>query len=167
MHAPVSIAPLIPATADQPDADYLQRCLQAQRAAYQAQPCPEAASRRAALRRLRSALQRHQDALAHAMAIDFGGRSAHESKLIDVLACVLHIDHAIAKVKRWMKPQRRSAELLFMGNSAWVEYQPKGVVGIIAPWNFPCYLAVGPLVAALAAGNRAMIKMSELTPNTT
>ena len=66
-----------------------------------------------------------------------------------------------------MKPRRRSTELLFLGNSVRVNYQPKGVVGVIGAWNFPLYLSVGPLVAALAAGNRVMIKMSELSPRAT
>jgi coniferyl-aldehyde dehydrogenase len=65
-----------------------------------------------------------------------------------------------------MKPSRRSAELLFFSNSLQVTYQPKGVVGVIVPWNFPIYLALGPLITALAAGNRVMIKMPEITPAT-
>jgi coniferyl-aldehyde dehydrogenase len=65
-----------------------------------------------------------------------------------------------------MKPSRRSTELLFLSNSLQVTYQPKGVVGVIVPWNFPIYLALGPLIAALAAGNRVMVKMSEVTPAT-
>lgn len=152
---------------DNPTPALLQTQLDQQRRAFNTQPFPTADSRLAALRRLKSALLKHQDAFAQAMSEDFGGRSTAESKLMDVMGCVLHIDHASAKLSRWMKPQRRHAELLFLGNSAWVEYQPKGVVGIIAPWNFPVYLSIGPLVAALAAGNRAMIKMSELTPQTT
>src|SRR5262245_66123663 len=65
-----------------------------------------------------------------------------------------------------MKTRRRSTELLFLTNSVKVMYQPKGVVGVIVPWNFPIYLALGPLAAALAAGNRVMIKMPEVTPAT-
>jgi coniferyl-aldehyde dehydrogenase len=141
--------------------------LERQRAAFERHPYPLAAERKAKLRRLRGALRRHQDRLSEAMAQDFGGRSRHESLLADVLGPVLAINHAAANVRRWMRPRRRRTELLFLFNRAWVEYQPKGVVGIISPWNFPVYLALGPLVAALAAGNRAMIKMSELTPATT
>ncbi|WP_082880369.1 aldehyde dehydrogenase family protein, partial [Oleiphilus sp. HI0128] len=77
----------------------------------------------------------------------------------------LEINHAVHKLKKWMKPSRRSTELLFTSNKAKVHYHPKGVVGIICPWNFPLYLALGPLIAALAAGNRAMIKMPENCPN--
>jgi coniferyl-aldehyde dehydrogenase len=97
---------------------------------------------------------------------DFGGRSRDESLLADVLGSVLAARHARRHLGRWMKPRRRATELLFFGNRAQVEFQPKGVVGIIAPWNFPVYLAIGPLVTALAAGNRALIKGSEYTPKT-
>jgi coniferyl-aldehyde dehydrogenase len=90
-----------------------------------------------------------------------------ECKMCDVLEPVLQIDHALANVKRWMKPQRRKTDLLFLTNSAKVVYQPKGIVGVIAAWNFPIIEAVGPLIMALAAGNRAMIKMSEFSPRST
>ncbi|MBS0373227.1 MAG: aldehyde dehydrogenase family protein [Proteobacteria bacterium] len=138
-----------------------------QRQAFAAAPYPAAAARRDALKRLRAALRRHQDLLAEAMSDDFGGRSHFESKMADVLGPVLEINHALGHLGRWMRSRRRSTELLFATNRAWVMYQPKGVIGIISPWNFPVYLAIGPLVAALAAGNRAMIKMSEFTPRTT
>ena len=137
-----------------------------QRVAFAADPYPDAASRRRRLKALRAALRRHQDLLAEAMDGDFGGRSTFESKMADVLGPVLEINHALGHLGRWMRSRRRRTELLFATNSAFVMYQPKGVVGIIAPWNFPIYLALGPLVTALAAGNRAMIKMSEATPRT-
>ena len=141
--------------------------LERQRAAFERSPYPSSAQRKEKLRRLRAALRRHRYAICEAIAQDFGGRSRTESLLADVLGPVLEINHALAHLERWMKPRRRSPELLFFPNRVWVEYQPKGVVGIISPWNFPGYLTLGPLVAALAAGNRAMIKMSELTPATT
>ena len=141
--------------------------LASQRAAFGRNPYPPLAERRGKLAALRSALRRRQEALCDAMSGDFGGRSRTESKLSDLLGPVLAIDHALRHLRRWMRPQRRRTELLFLGNRAWVEYQPKGVIGIIAPWNFPLYLSLGPLVAALAAGNRAMIKMSELAPRST
>ncbi len=138
-----------------------------QRAAFTVAPYPDATSRRRRLQALRAALRRHQDLIAGAISADFGGRAAFESKMADVLGPVLEIEHALGHLGRWMRSRRRHTEWLFATNSAWVMYQPKGVVGIVAPWNFPVYLALGPLVAALAAGNRAMIKMSETTPRTT
>ena len=155
------------APADAAEIARLQLIYAQQRAAFAASPYPAAAERRARLKRLRSALRAHQDRLADAMSDDFGGRSQFESKMADVLGPVLEINHALGHLGRWMRSRRRRTELLFATNRAYVRYQPKGVVGIIAPWNFPVYLALGPLVAALAAGNRAMIKMSEYTPRTT
>ena len=128
---------------------------------------PTRGERKAKLRALKRVLQRYQDRIATAVSADFGGRSATETKLVEVLGPVLEINHALHSVGRWMKPRRRRTELMFKTISVWVSYQPKGVVGIITPWNFPLYLALGPLVAALAAGNRATIKMSEFSPRTT
>ena len=144
----------------------VQRLFAAQRAACLAQPYPSAGERLSRLKALKRQTQRYQDLLAEAMSADFGHRPAAESKMLDLLGSVLDANHAIAHVKRWMKPSRRSTELLFLGNRIQVTYQPKGVVGVIVPWNFPIYLAVGPLVTALAAGNRVLIKMSEVTPAT-
>ncbi|OGB21746.1 MAG: coniferyl-aldehyde dehydrogenase [Burkholderiales bacterium RIFCSPLOWO2_02_FULL_57_36] len=134
--------------------------------AFEASPYPDFYSRRQRLIALKRQIIRYQDLLATAMDKDFSKRSHNESKMFDLLGAVLQVNHAICHLRRWMKPSRRVAELLFMTNSLQVQYQPKGVVGVIAPWNFPVYLALGPLVSALAAGNRVMIKMSEITPAT-
>lgn len=138
----------------------------AQRAAFAAAPFPEAAQRRAKLKALKHQISRYQDLLAQAMSQDFGHRAESESKMVDLLGVILEANHAIRHLGRWMKPSRRSTELLFLSNSLRVTYQPKGVVGVIVPWNFPVYMALGPAIAALAAGNRVMIKMSEITPAT-
>jgi coniferyl-aldehyde dehydrogenase len=145
----------------------LQELHRRQSDAFAQQPYPPLAARRQGLIALRAALRRHQDALAAAMASDFGGRPVFESKFVDVLGPILLINHALKHLPRWARTGRRATELLFAMNSAAVMYQPKGVVGIIAPWNFPVYLSLGPLILAVAAGNRAMIKMSELSPATT
>ena len=145
----------------------LTATLACQRAACAALPYPPLAQRRNDLKALRQALQAWQDQLAAAMSEDFGRRSEFECKMLDVLGPALQIDHALSNLKRWMRPQRRRADWLFKGNGAQVVYQPKGVVGVIAAWNFPIIEAVGPLVAALAAGNRVMIKMSEYSPRST
>lgn len=138
----------------------------AQASAFARQPFPSLGERRTRLRNLKHQLQRYQDLLASAMSQDFGHRSHAESKMLDLLSSTLEINHALSHLRKWMRPSRRSTELLFLSNSLRVTYQPKGVVGVIVPWNFPLYLAVGPLVAALAAGNRVMIKMPEITPAT-
>jgi coniferyl-aldehyde dehydrogenase len=138
----------------------------AQRAAFEADPYPAAEARRAKLKALKKQISRYQDLLAAAMSQDFGFRAPAESKMLDLLGATLEANHAISHLGSWMKPSRRATELLFLSNSLQVTYQPKGVVGVIVPWNFPIYLAVGPLIAALAAGNRVMIKMPEIMPAT-
>ena len=145
----------------------MQDVFERQREAFRSHPFPTLAERKAKLKTLRSLLQRYQDPIVAAVSADFGGRAPAETKLAEVLGPVLEINHALHALRGWMKPRRRSTELLFLGNSARVNYQPKGVVGVIGAWNFPLYLSVGPLVAALAAGNRVMIKMSELSPRST
>lgn len=147
--------------------DSLTSTLARQRLACRATPYPSLTQRRCDLWALRLALQEYQDELAAAMSADFGRRSEFECKMVDVLAPALQIDHAMSNLGRWARPSRRRADWLFKGNGARVVYQPKGVVGVIAAWNFPIIEAVGPLVAALAAGNRVMIKMSEYSPHST
>jgi len=154
------------ATPAEAAATTLAETFAAQRHAFKSSPYPSASERRAQLRALKRQMHRYQDVLADAMSSDFGFRSHAESKMLDLLGSTLEINHAISHVRRWMRPSRRSTELLFLSNSLRVSYQPKGVVGVIVPWNFPIYLALGPLAAALAAGNRVMIKMPEITPAT-
>lgn len=143
----------------------MQLLLQRQRQAFSAQPHTSLNVRLNNLKRLIAALCRYQHRIVTALEADFGGRAAFETLQIEVLGPVLQARHAMAHLRRWMKNERRKTELLFFGNKAWVQYQPKGVVGIVGTWNFPLYLTLGPLVAALAAGNRAMIKVSEHAPH--
>jgi coniferyl-aldehyde dehydrogenase len=150
-----------------PIIERMQQVFEKQRRAFAAQPYPALADRKAKLKALRRILQRYQDRIVEAVSADFGGRAATETKLSEVLGPILEANHALGSLRRWMKPRRRRTELLFLTNRVWISYQPKGVVGVIAPWNFPLYLSLGPLVAALAAGNRVMIKMSELSPHST
>ncbi|ANQ25980.1 coniferyl aldehyde dehydrogenase [Vibrio natriegens] len=135
--------------------------------AYQAEPLATLAVRKERLVDLKRQLSRYQNVLAEAMNEDFGGRSHTESIMADVLAPILDINHVLRHLKSWMKPSRRPTEWLFKGNKLEVRYQPKGVVGIICPWNFPIYLSIGPMITALAAGNRCMIKMPPNCPATT
>ncbi len=138
-----------------------------QKAAFAAAPYRNLVNRRHDLAKLINALRQYQDALAAAIDADFGSRSATETKLVDILGPILEAKHAINHLRKWMRASKRRTELLFTSNKAWVEYQPKGVVGIVATWNFPLYLSIGPLIAALAAGNRVMLKMSEYAPQAT
>ena len=129
-------------------------------------PNPDGALRDRRLRTLDSLLRENAEAIALAVSQDFGHRALAETRLLELFPSYEAIRHARGHLRRWMRPQRRGVALWFQPGRAEVRYQPLGAVGIIVPWNYPVYLAVGPLVAALAAGNRALIKMSEFTPAT-
>lgn len=135
-------------------------------AAYQQQPYPELQQRKMQLQALRQQLLIHQPALLAALATDFGQRSHSDSQMLEVLPSISSIDYSIKQLKKWLKPQKRHVSWLFLPASNYVVYQPLGVVGIIVPWNYPVFLSLGPLVAALSAGNKAMLKLSEFTPAT-
>ena len=148
------------------DAQILSEQLQAQRAAQRRDGAPPPARRRSDLARLRSALLARREAFARCISADFGHRSAYETQLADVLPVVHGIDYLRRHVRGWMRPERRAVALHFRPGRARVIHQPLGVVGIIAPWNYPLALSLMPLATAIAAGNRAMLKPSEFTPAT-
>ncbi|ROO03176.1 coniferyl-aldehyde dehydrogenase [Pseudomonas moraviensis] len=152
-------------TLQQP-AETLDRQFQAQRAAYAANPMPPAAQRQQWLKALRDLLNAERQALIEAISADFSHRSADETLLAELMPSLHGIHYASRHLKKWMKPSRRKVGKAFQPASAKVVYQPLGVVGVIVPWNYPLYLAVGPMVGALAAGNRVMLKLSESTPVT-
>ncbi len=154
------IAPIIAAT----DTAAVDRAFEAQRRAASAEPYPSAATRRERLDRLEQALRRHEQAIREAISADFGHRAHEETLLLEQFVSLEGIRHARSHLRRWMKPERRAVAWWSLPGRARILYQPLGVVGVIVPWNYPLYLAVGPLTAALAAGNRVMIKMSESTP---
>lgn len=133
--------------------------------AYNAHPAPSYQERIAILKRLKQALIAHEQAIYDALEQDYGYRSKFDTLIADILPSVACINYAMKNLKKWMKPSKRHAGLLLTPSTVTVHYQPLGVVGVITPWNFPLFLALGPAVQALAAGNRVMIKMSEFTPN--
>lgn len=137
-----------------------------QKQAYAKQPMPSAESRIAQLDQLKAALLKHEDALAEAVNQDFSCRSKDETKIAEILTTVEGIKYAKARIRGWMKPEKRHVGVLHAPSSNQIIYQPLGVIGIMVPWNYPIQLALVPLMTALAAGNRAMIKMSEFTPKT-
>jgi len=144
----------------------LDRLFAAQRAAYAANPMPAADQRQQWLKALRELLSQERQALVEAISADFSHRSADETLLAELMPSLHGIHYASRHLKGWMKSSRRKVGMAFQPASAKVVYQPLGVVGIIVPWNYPLYLAIGPLVGALAAGNRVMLKLSESTPAT-
>ncbi|HLL29973.1 MAG TPA: coniferyl aldehyde dehydrogenase, partial [Allosphingosinicella sp.] len=120
--------------------------------------------RRDRLDRLRSVVAGNETAIARAISDDFGVRSRTETELLEIVPVLNAISHARKHVAAWIRPERRWVDPLFQPASARVRHEPLGVVGIISPWNYPLQLALSPLIDALAAGNRAMLKPSELTP---
>ncbi len=140
--------------------------LDAQREAFLRDGPPSRAERKAKLDALLALVLKYQDRLVDSISEDFGHRSSHETLLAEILGAVKPIKHARKNLKRWMKPERRPMELELLPARAEIHYQPLGVIGIMAPWNYPFYLTINPLIGALAAGNRVMLKPSELTPRT-
>jgi len=144
--------------------DEARRIFDVQHAASREGMAADADLRRDRLERLRALVTANEAAFAKAISDDFGVRSRAETELLEMVPTLNAIRHARRHVGRWMRPDRRWVDPLFQPARAWVRYEPLGVVGIISPWNYPLQLALSPLVDALAAGNRAMIKPSELTP---
>ncbi len=142
----------------------LAQALDLQRQADAADPCPGPAVRRDRLARLARMLREHSAAIRDAISADFGLRAGEETDLLEVFTSLEGIAHARRHLRRWMRTERRAAAWWSLPGRARLMRQPVGVVGIIVPWNYPLYLAISPLTAALAAGNRAMLKLSEHTP---
>ncbi|MDH6267334.1 coniferyl-aldehyde dehydrogenase [Rhizobium sp. SG_E_25_P2] len=155
---------------DRPQADdatqvlALTTLLARQQAAYRAEMTPSLGARRDRLDRLEAMLIAHQDEFARAIDADFGRRDAVVTGLTETMTVRAAIRHARRHLKSWMKPKRVGVSWAFQPGQARIQPQPLGVVGIIAPWNYPLQLLLNPLVGALAAGNRAMLKPSEYTP---
>jgi coniferyl-aldehyde dehydrogenase len=145
----------------------LEAMLARQRAAQLRDGTPNAAVRRDRIDRIADMLLSNKDAFVEALRLDFGHRSPIQSTFTDVMGVVQALNIDRKNLEKWMKPKRSGNPIaaLFTGDAR-VEFVPRGVVGIIAPWNFPLSLSLQPLSQAFAAGNRAMLKMSELTPRT-
>jgi len=144
----------------------MQAILKRQQLAYASAPMPALQLRKQQLKTLKSLLLEHQDEIAAAINADFTARSKDETLLAEIIPCVQSINYTLKHLRRWMQAEKRHVSLHFLPASACVVYQPLGVVGIVVPFNYPLNLAIVPLATALAAGNRAMIKMSEFTPRT-
>ncbi len=142
----------------------LYAILERQRSAFAQEMNPTLAARKDRLARLAAMGEKYAAQIVEAISADFGHRSAHETQMAELVLVGGTIRHAQRHLKRWMKPQRMPTAMHYRPGSNRLLRQPLGVVGIIAPWNYPYQLAVAPAVAAIAAGNRIMIKPSELTP---
>jgi len=140
----------------------LNSAFQKQRQSYLADPVPSLEQRRDDLKNLKRMLSENLDAIVDAISEDYGNRSRHESLFAEVIAVTDGINDTIKQLKKWMKPQKRHVDItLYPGGKNRVIPQPLGVVGLIIPWNFPVNLSFSQLTGAFAAGNRAMVKMSE------
>jgi coniferyl-aldehyde dehydrogenase len=136
--------------------------LKAQRAAYRADPSPSLKRRKEHLKALHRLLKENETAIIEAIHADFGVRSASETRLFELFPVRQSIRTAIAHAATWMRTQKRKADwFVYPGSKNRVLPQPLGVVGVLVPWNFPIQLSFGPLVDILAAGNNAMVKMSD------
>jgi coniferyl-aldehyde dehydrogenase len=158
------VGPAVLRPASSSATDELRATLERQRAAFLEAGPPALAERLADLARLKSAIRDKAEAIAQAISADFGNRSRHESLIAEIFTSLAGIRHASRHLGRWMRPKRVSVGIELMPGRARILHQPLGVVGIISPWNYPFQLAIMPLIAALAAGNRVMLKPSELTP---
>ncbi|MEG3150704.1 coniferyl aldehyde dehydrogenase [Sphingomonas sp. ZT3P38] len=144
----------------------MQDLLAEQRQAFMAELPVSIAVRKDRLKRAAALVADNAAAFCDALSEDFGHRSREQSMLTDIASSIAPINHAIKSVEKWARREKRPVlfPLGLLGAKAWIEYQPKGVVGVIAPWNFPVNLVMSPLAGVFAAGNRAMVKTSEYTP---
>ena len=147
-------------------ADDVAALYELQRAAFSEERYPSHAVRRDRLDRLASLIDRHEPEIVAAIAEDFGVRPPQETRLTELFVVDVALRHASRHLANWMRSRRASTPLYLRPGRSWIERQPLGVVGIISPWNYPVQLALLPAIAALAAGNRALIKPSEITPST-
>ncbi|MHA7900340.1 MAG: coniferyl aldehyde dehydrogenase [Henriciella sp.] len=149
-------------------ADGMSAVLAKQKAAHIRDGIPSAEQREAWIDKSIDLLVTHGDALSKAMAEDFGHRSMDQSAFTDIAGSIGALKFSKKNMRKWMRPEKRKVEFPFglLGSKAHIQYQPKGVIGVISPWNFPVNLTFAPLANVFAAGNRAMIKPSEFTEKT-
>ncbi len=152
----------------EPTFDDMQTVLNLQKKAYLAEGLVNAETRIDRIDRAINILEKHGAEFGEAMIADFGHRSVHLSKQTDIDGSIEPLKYARKHLSSWMKPEKRKTvfPLGLLGARARIEFQPLGVVGCISPWNFPVQLTFGPLSGIFAAGNRALIKPSEFTPET-
>lgn len=144
----------------------LRSLFDAQHSASRAQMAVPLAVRRGRLLRIQALLNKHGPALAQAVEADFGVRSLQLTEIADLFVLRTLLSSALKKLPKWMEPVKVSTPLYLQPSRAYLQRQPLGVVGVVSPWNYPLQLSLGPVITALAAGNRVMLKPSELTPQT-
>ncbi|CAN7224465.1 coniferyl aldehyde dehydrogenase [Polaromonas sp. LjRoot131] len=148
------------------DSAGLRALFEAQHQASRAQIEVPLALRRDRLLRVRALLDEHGAELAQAVNADFGVRSPQLTEIADIFVLRSLLSSTLKNLPKWMKPVKVSTPLYLQPSRAFLQRQPLGVVGVVSPWNYPVQLSLGPVITALAAGNRVMLKPSELTPRT-
>lgn len=141
-------------------ASRLEKIFLKQKNASRQGPAPDLAARLQNLNKLEKILLENQTAIAEAVNADFGNRSSQETRMLEIFGLLGGIKHTRKRLKKWIKPRKRHVGLAYLGAKNTVIPQPKGVIGIVAPWNYPLFLAFSPCISALAAGNRCVIKMA-------
>ncbi|RXF02612.1 coniferyl aldehyde dehydrogenase [Pseudoalteromonas phenolica O-BC30] len=144
----------------------LTKQLESLKVAFMHHPNSSVETRISLLKKIRTQLVTAEQDFIAASNKDFGNRCTFDTQMADFMPVIGGIDHIIKHLNSWLKPSRRKVGLQFAFSSAHINYVPKGVVGVISPWNYPIQLALMPIITALAAGNRVMLKLSEYTPAT-
>jgi len=152
--------PLIHSPMEDGGKNQAQEIFTRQRAAYLDNPYLSLDERRRTLLALETIIAENEAEIADAVCRDFGNRSLHETRLLEIFPVLSGLADARRRLASWARPQHRHVSLWFMGAGNRVIPQPKGVIGIVSPWNYPLQLALCPLTSALAAGNRCMVKMA-------
>jgi coniferyl-aldehyde dehydrogenase len=149
---------------DETTLDAIRDLFRAQRLASRSVPTLTIKQRVKSLNTIRAMILGNGEAIKKSICNDFGNRSTTETEMLEMIPVLNAIRHARRNLGAWMRPEARPVDLTFQPGRAWIRFEPLGVIGIIAPWNYPLLLSLSPLIDAIAAGNRVMIKPSELTP---
>lgn len=147
-------------TTDTQSTSRIDRVFSKQRAASRQDPYPSLETRSQNLDKLQKIFSENQEAIAKAVNADFGCRSHQETRMLEIFGLLGGVTYNQKRLKKWMKPQKRHVGIAYLGAKNMVLPQPKGVVGVVAPWNYPLFLAFSPCISALAAGNRCIVKMA-------
>lgn len=143
----------------------MQRQFDLLKAKTRAQPATSWQTRQHHLKQLEKMIEENKADIITAISKDFGHRSAAETTMLEIFTTLSGIRHLLRHGKKWIKPKRVRTGLWFLPAKSYIQSQPLGVVGVIAPWNYPLYLIIEPLAGALVAGNRVMLKVSEAVPH--
>jgi coniferyl-aldehyde dehydrogenase len=149
---------------DETTLDAIRDLFRAQRLASRTVPTLTIKQRVKSLNTIRALILENGAAIKKSICNDFGNRSTTETEMLEMIPVLNAIRHARRNLGAWMRPEARPVDLTFQPGRAWIRYEPLGVIGIIAPWNYPLLLSLSPLVDAIAAGNRVMINLLNSRP---